>query len=109
METSITKFFANVKDPRIERKKLYPLEEILLVALCCIVSGGEGFDDMRFYGEEKLEFLRKFYPFKNGIASEDTFSRVFQLIFPETFSDAFTLWIRDFQSRSNEGLLLMVN
>lgn len=106
METSITKFFAKVKDPRIERKKLYPLEEILLVALCCIVSGGEGFDDMRFYGEEKLEFLRKFYPFKNGIASEDTFSRVFQLICPVAFSEAFAQWILDFQSRSNGGIAI---
>ena len=61
---------------------------------------------MQFYGEEKLEFLRKFYPFKNGIASEDTFGRVFQIICPIAFSKAFAEWIRDFQSRSNEGIAI---
>lgn len=106
METSVSKFFAKVHDPRIERKKLYPLEEILLVALCCIISGGEGFEDMKLYGEEKLDFLRKFYPFENGIASEDTFSRVFQLICPKTFSNCFTEWIKDFQSRSEQGIAI---
>lgn len=106
METSVSKFFAKVQDPRIERKKLYPLEEILLVALCCIISGGEGFEDMKLYGQEKLDFLRKFYPFKNGIASEDTFSRVFQLICPNTFVDCFVKWVKDFQSRIKGGIAI---
>jgi predicted transposase YbfD/YdcC len=106
METSVSKFFGEVKDPRIERKKLYPLEEILLVALCCIISGGEGFDDMKLYGEEKLDFLRKFYPFANGIASEDTFSRVFQLICPDTFTRCFAEWMKDLQSRSKKAIAI---
>jgi hypothetical protein len=57
--------------------------------LCCIISGGDGFEDMELYGNEKLDFLRKFYPFENGIASADTFGRVFQLISPELFSECF--------------------
>lgn len=106
METSINKFFSELKDPRIERKKLYPLNEILLVALCCIISGGEGFEDMEMYGKEKLDFLRKFYPFKHGIASADTFGRVFQLISPEVFSDCFIRWVKDFQNRTHKAIAI---
>lgn len=106
METSISKFFAEIKDPRIQRKKLYPLNEILLVALCCIVSGGEGFEDMELYGTEKLDFLRKFYPFENGIASADTFGRVFQLISPELFSECFIKWVKDFKNRTHKTIAI---
>jgi hypothetical protein len=35
-------YFKSVKDPRIERKKLYPLIEVIVIALLTIISGGEG-------------------------------------------------------------------
>ncbi|MGA0164611.1 MAG: transposase family protein [Bdellovibrionota bacterium] len=59
MQTSISLFFSKVEDPRIERKKEYPLDEILLVVLCSILAGGDGFSDMQLFGNEKLEFFRK--------------------------------------------------
>jgi len=45
METRIseafTEHFAELKDPRINRKKLYPLEEILFIVLCATLCGAE--------------------------------------------------------------------
>ena len=32
-------FFEPLEDPRIERKKLYPMEEILLLTLCGVAAG----------------------------------------------------------------------
>ncbi|MBK6889891.1 MAG: transposase family protein [Sphingobacteriales bacterium] len=56
MET--IKFFAEVKDFRINRKKLYSLPEILLISLCAVVSGAEDFEEIAEYGRQKLSFLR---------------------------------------------------
>ena len=106
METSINQFFGKIKDPRIERKKLYPLREILLVALSSIVCGGDGFEDMRLFGLQKLEILKNIYPFENGVASTDTFSRVFQLLDPKIFSQCFADWAKDFYSRTNRGIAI---
>jgi predicted transposase YbfD/YdcC len=99
MDISVSNFFSKIKDPRINRKKLYPLEEVLLVALCSIISGAEGFEDMVLYGQNKLLFLRKIYTFKHGIPSYHTFRRVFMLINPEDFKECFVRWVKDLQAR----------
>jgi predicted transposase YbfD/YdcC len=106
METSISIFFSAITDPRIERKKLYPLEEILLIGLCSIISGGEGFADMRLYGEEKIEVLKQLCPFENGIASEDTFARVFSLLDPSIFRDCFAIWVQSIIKRTGKTIAI---
>ena len=106
MENSISVFFGKVKDPRIERNKIYPLEEILLIGLSCIISGGEGFNDMVLYGKSKLKVLEKVYPFKDGIASYYTFRRIFMLLDPEVFQDCFIEWVSSIKKRKVGGIAL---
>ncbi|MBK7526954.1 MAG: transposase family protein [Sphingobacteriales bacterium] len=67
MET--IKFFAEVKDFRINRKKLYSLPEILLISLCAVVSGAEDFEEIAEYGRQKIVFLKTFMELPNGIPS----------------------------------------
>lgn len=88
----IAKILEKVEDPRIERNKLYPLEEVLLVAFATILSGGETYPDMKEFGESKLEFFKKVYPFENGVASVDVFERVFKLLSPKSFENILTEW-----------------
>ena len=38
--------FCLVKEPRAEKNKLYPLEECLLLCICAVVSGAEGWKDI---------------------------------------------------------------
>ena len=71
---------------------LYPLDEILLLSLCGVVSGCESFVDIALYGEEKSGFLRKLAPFEHGIPSHDTLSTVFRALDPEEFNAAFAAW-----------------
>jgi predicted transposase YbfD/YdcC len=109
METSISKYFSVMKDPRIERNRLYPLYEILLVGLCSIICGGEGFHDMVLYGKLKIELLRKISPFKNGIPSEDTFGRVFSLLDPKIFRGCFIEWVKDLQKRVGKCIRIAID
>lgn len=51
-------YFKGVQDPRIERKKLYPIEEILLVTVCAVICGAEGWKDLELFGKQKLEYLK---------------------------------------------------
>ena len=75
--------FSNLKDPRISRKKLYPLTEILFVILCGSICGAESWRDYVLFGKEKLDFLREHFPFANGIPSKNTFARVLGSLDPE--------------------------
>lgn len=85
--------FSALDDPRQRGKVLYPLAEIMLLVLCATVSGAEDFVEVRFWGREKLAFLRSLLPFKRGIPSHDTLNDVMNALDPELFSACFTAWV----------------
>ena len=63
---TILQHFGNLTDPRQPGKVLYPLIEVLFVALCASLCRVNTFVDMELFGNAKLEFLKKFLPFENG-------------------------------------------
>jgi predicted transposase YbfD/YdcC len=87
-------FFTDLEDPRLDRRKLHPMPEILLLTLCGVIAGCEGWADIEDFGESKLAFLRKYLPYENGIPSDDTLRRFFRAIDPKSFEKQFTTWVK---------------
>jgi predicted transposase YbfD/YdcC len=85
--------FAELDDPRSRRCR-YPLEELLLVAFAGVASGAEDWVGVADWGEIKLDWLRRFLPFAHGIASHDTFNRVFALLDAQGFEACFIAWMQ---------------
>ena len=81
-----------VEDPRVERGKKYPLEEILFLALYATLMGVESWRGIRAIGQDDLPILRRFYPYANGIPSHQTIGRVFSLVKPTSFEQMFLNW-----------------
>jgi predicted transposase YbfD/YdcC len=98
--------FDALEDPRIDRKKLYPLPEILLVVLCGSICGAQSWRDFVTFGEEKLDYLRRFLPFQNGIPSKNTFARVLSSLNPTMFKQCFITWIQSFQLALKEVIAI---
>lgn len=88
--------FGALEDPRTGNAKRHLLLEILLIALCAVVSGGESCADMALFGRAKRAFLERFLTLPHGIPSHDTFSRVFRLLDPEPFRACFIAFMRRF-------------
>lgn len=63
-------------DPR-SRVPAHDLMEMLVVALCTVVSEVNSWVAIQTWAEAKLHWLRRYLPLVNGIASNDTFGRVF--------------------------------
>ena len=84
--------FAGLEDPRQSAKTLYPLNEILLVSLCAVICGADSWVEVSTFGKMKVEFLRRFLPFGDGVPSHDTFGDVFAALDPEAFKDCFVAW-----------------
>ena len=51
-------YFKDIKDPRIERKKLYPINEILLITISGLICGAEGWKDLELFAKQKIDFLK---------------------------------------------------
>ena len=43
---SLIKHFAQLTDPRIERSKRHALGDILIISICALLCGAEGFAEM---------------------------------------------------------------
>ena len=75
----------SLKDPRIKRKKLHALSDILFITLCGVICGAESWRDIEDYAHQQEEFLRRYIALENGIPSKSTVARVFSLLDPEGF------------------------
>ena len=71
-------FFKDIKDPRIDRTKKYPLDELIFSALVAIWSGARSWYEIAEFAEDKLQLLKEFLPFTNGIPSHDTYTSTLQ-------------------------------
>jgi len=94
--------FAEVADPRRDNAR-HDLHELLLIALCTILTGGKDCSDMALFGELKEPFLRQFLRLRHGIPSHDTFSRVFRLLDPVPFEACFTRFMQRFAETLQGG------
>ena len=90
--------FSGVDDPRSGNARRHDLQELLVIALCTVLCGGQSCVDMADFAEEKEPFLREFLSLDNGLPSHDTFSRVFRALEPAQFRRCF----RDFMGRFAE-------
>ena len=92
VNASIIKHFQTLEDPRIERTKKHNLLDILVIAVCTLLTGGEGFQDMELFGKSKHAWLQTFLTLPHGIPSHDTFGRVFARLNPRRFQECFLSW-----------------
>jgi predicted transposase YbfD/YdcC len=83
-----------VPDPRRERTKLHQLVDILVIAVCATICAAETWEEIEEFGRAKESWFKKFLALPHGIASHDTFRRVFLLIDPQKFQEAFVVWVR---------------
>ncbi|MBP7356098.1 MAG: ISAs1 family transposase [Longilinea sp.] len=91
---SIRIHFSKLEDPRIDRQKLHPLMDIIVIAICAVICGAETWVDIENFGKARLEWFKKFLELPNGVPSHDTFGRVFGLLKAEAFEACFFDWVQ---------------
>ncbi len=86
--------FAQVEDPRMERTKLHRLRDIIILAICGVICGAEGWVEIEEFGKAKEAFFTDLLDLSNGIPSHDTFGRVFACLDPKQFEASFVQWVQ---------------
>jgi predicted transposase YbfD/YdcC len=84
--------FKDMPDHRQRGKVMYPLDEVLLLALFAVLAGAESFVDIARFGCKKLGFLRRFRPFLDGTPSHDHLGDIFAALDAEQFQRCFVAW-----------------
>ena len=88
-----------LEDPRTGNAGLHDFHELLMIALCTVLCGGQGAVDMALFATAKEPFLRGFLKLKKGLPSHDTFSRLFRLLDPDQFRAAFQRFMTTFSAQ----------
>ncbi len=96
-DLAIGQYFATIDDPRIDRTKDHALLDIILITLCAVICGADGWVDVEEFGKAKRDWLATFLALPNGIPSHDTFGRVFARIDPQQFQHSFLQWVQALQ------------
>ena len=88
-----------VVDPRTGNAALHNFYELLVIALCTVLCGGQSAVDMATFAQAKEPFLRSFLKLENGLPSHDTFSRLFRQLDPVQFGLAFQRFMARFSEK----------
>lgn len=91
----IEEHFGRLSDKRRGAGKRHKLIDILVIAICGIISGADDWPGIEEYGLCKEAWLRSILALPHGIPSHDTFERVFRMIDPEEFANRFMAWVRE--------------
>lgn len=89
------KSFSTLKDPRRTDRGhfYYPLDEILLLVISAVVCGYKDWELIAAFGQEKIHWLRRFYPYAEGTPGEGMLKCLFRRIDTTCFSACFTDWV----------------
>jgi predicted transposase YbfD/YdcC len=89
---SLASHFSDIEDPRSNHTRLHLLNDIIVISICAVIAGAEGWEDIEAFGKDKHGWLKKFLKLPNGIPSHDTISRVFRMLKPGEFNRCFLSW-----------------
>lgn len=108
MNLSITEHFSVLKDPRQQSKVEHELTDILILCITAVICGAEGWQAIESFGHSRLEWLKQFGNFENGIPVDDTIARVISSLNPKELQRCFIDWMQD-ASGASQGKIISVD
>ena len=99
--------FSKLKDPRVERNKKHELIDVIVLCVCAVLSGAEGWCDIEGFGRTKLDWLRRYVPLTNGIPVDDTIARIISALSVSGFQECFLSWMEDVVKLSDGEIIAL--
>jgi len=92
--SSFQDYFATLTDPRCPDapNSRHQLMDMLIIAVCAVICGADGWEDIEEYGTSQAEWFTTFLDLPHGIPGHDTFRRVLSRLDPEELTQCFIAW-----------------
>lgn len=92
--SSFQEHFASLTDPRSPHapNQRHALIDILVIAVCAVICGAEGWEDIEEYGKAQAEWFAEVLELSHGIPCHDTFRRVLSRLDPDELTQCFVSW-----------------
>jgi predicted transposase YbfD/YdcC len=84
--------FATLPDPRKSRNQIYPLIDIIAVAIIGILCSGNDWIHIIKWANTYKSWFQSVGLCLNGVPSHDTIGRFFRIVDPKSFEYCFTKW-----------------
>jgi predicted transposase YbfD/YdcC len=91
----LLKHFSQIDDEREPWRVVYPLAEVLLLMTCATIAACDDFEDIVAWGEQHLDFLRRYAEFHFGIPCVRWLQTLVNRIDPVLFGRCFESWIKE--------------
>ena len=63
---NISKHFGELQDPRTGNAKAHIFLEILIIAICAVICGADGWGNVGLFGKNKKEWLKNVFKINEG-------------------------------------------
>jgi predicted transposase YbfD/YdcC len=96
MTCALVERLQTIADPRRQSENLkHPLVDLIMLGFCGVLAGCDDFVEIADWGKINEAFFRSFLELPHGIASHDTFTRVFAVLQPTTLQEVLLPWLRE--------------
>lgn len=90
---SLVQCFDEIEDPRINRRRVHNLIDMIVIAICAVICNADGWADMRTWAETHRQWLQQFLELPGGLPSRDTMRRTLSRLDPQAFQQAILKWL----------------
>ena len=107
-DIQLFKYFSSIEDPRQQGKVAHKLFDILFLTVSAVIAGCQGWEEIEDFAHDRLDWLRKYVPFENGIPCHDTIARVISQIDMDVFQSCFAKWMQAC-NQATEGQVVAID
>jgi len=79
--------------------------DILVIAVCAVISGAEGWEDIEEYGKAQADWFADLLDLPHGIPGHDTFRRVLSQLDSEELTQCFIAWTQALSEASGGDIV----
>ncbi|WP_334623922.1 ISAs1 family transposase, partial [Escherichia coli] len=92
---SLLDYISVIPDIRQQGKVKHKLCAILFLTVCAVIAGADEWQEIEDFAHERLEWLKKYGDFDNGIPVDVTIARVVSNIDSLAFEKMFIEWMQE--------------